>query len=67
MRRTLAVLVTAAALLVPASVASANHDGVHTNASCNSKNGGNYDKTGHEPSSHCPGGGDDQVESDYDS
>ncbi len=47
MRRTLAVLVTTAALLVPATAASADHRADRTNASCNSKNGGNYDRTHH--------------------
>ncbi len=47
MRRTLAVLVTTAALLVPAAAASAEHRADRTNASCNSKNGGNYERTHH--------------------
>ncbi len=47
MRRTLAVLVTTAALLVPATAASAHHGEDRTNASCNSANGGNYDRTHH--------------------
>ena len=45
MRRTLAVLVTTAAFLVPAGAASA--DTTHANASCNNGKGGNYEWTGH--------------------
>lgn len=49
MRRTLAVLVTAAAFLVPASAASADVvDDVpdQSNASCSNGKGGNLDRTG---------------------
>ncbi len=46
MRRTLAVLATTAACLVPAAAALASD--AHTNASCNNGRGGNYAMTGHE-------------------
>ena len=48
MRRTLTVLVTAAAFLVPAGAASAAEVAevpAGTNASCNNGKGGNYDRT----------------------
>lgn len=48
MRRTLTVLVAAAAFLVPAGAASAGQ-GV-PNASCNNGKGGNYSWTGHTDS-----------------
>lgn len=45
MRRTLAVLVTAGAFLVPAGAASAQVvETPHTNASCSNGEGGNYDR-----------------------
>ena len=58
MRRTLAVLVTTAALLVPATAASAA-----PNASCNNDKGGNYERTGQayngkgHAAGDCRGGG----------
>ncbi len=54
MRRTLAVLVTTAAFLVPAAAASADQ----TNASCNNGKGGNYSLTGHTNNGKGQGGGE---------
>lgn len=54
MRRTLTVLVTAAALLVPATAASAAPPEGRTNASCNNGKGGNgAEWNGHGKISDC--------------